>query len=176
MRHVQAALAALALLALPGCGIDDEEAMRDLDQLAEQVMATGGEVVESLEEAGLEVESAVGQGDYCQMEPAPGLTFLLGGRVAETAAYAEQHAVALKALQEEGWQVSDEGEYARPGEQPEPFARLARDDFRLSLDKTSLETSDALVFSLRRDDDCIRVSDGSVQLPDDLEEIPLVEQ
>ena len=176
MRPVRAALAALALLALPGCGIDDEEAMRDLDQLAEQVMATGGEVVESLEEAGLEVESAVGQGDYCQMEPAPGLTFLLGGRVAETAAYAEQHAAALEALKEQGWEVTDEGEYARSGEQPEPYARLARDDFNLSLDETSLEDSDALVFSLRRDDDCIRVSDGSVQLPEDLEEVPLVEQ
>ncbi|WP_341243189.1 hypothetical protein, partial [uncultured Nocardioides sp.] len=99
MRPVRTALVALALLALPGCGVDDEEAMRDLDQLAEQVMATGGEVVENLEEAGLEVESAVGQEDYCQMEPAPGLTFGLGGRVAETA-YAEQHAVALEALQE----------------------------------------------------------------------------
>ena len=166
--------AALALLALPGCGVDDEEAMRDLDQLSEQVMATGGEVVESLEDAGLEVESAVGQGDYCQMEPAPGLTFLLGGRVAATAAYAEQHAVALEALQEQGWEVTDEGEYARSGEQPEPYARLARDDFRLSLDETSREDSDALVFSLRRDDDCIRVSDGSVQLPEDLEEVALV--
>ena len=175
MRPGQTALVALALLALPGCGVDDDEALRDLDQLSEQVMATGGEVVESLEEAGLEVESAVGQGDYCQMEPAPGLTFLLGGRVAETAAYAEQHAVALKALQEQGWEVTDEGEYARAGEQPEPYARLARDDFRLSLDETSLEDSDALVLSLRRDDDCIRVSDGSVQLPDDLEEVPLVE-
>ena len=174
MRPVRTALVALALLALPGCGVDDEEAMRDLDQLAEQVMTTGGEVVENLEEAGLEVESAVGQGDYCQMEPAPGLTFGLGGRVAETA-YAEQHAVALEALQEQGWEVTDEGEHARAGEQPEPYARLARDDFNLSLDETSLEDSDALVFSLRRDDDCIRVSDGSVQLPDDLEEIPLVE-
>ena len=175
MRPVRTALAALALLALPGCGVDDEEALRDLDQLSEQVMDTGGEVVESLKEAGLEVESAVGQGDYCQMEPAPGLTFLLGGRVAETAAYAEQHAVALEALREQGWEVTDEGEYARAGNKPEPYARLARDDFRLSLDETSLEASDALVFSLRRDDDCIRVSDGSVQLPDDLEEVPLVE-
>ena len=175
MRPVRAALAALALLALPGCGVDDEEAMRDLDRLAEQVMATGGEVVESLEEAGLEVERAVGQGDYCQMEPAPGLTFLLGGRVAETAAYAEQHGVAVEALQEQGWEVTDEGEYARSGEQPEPYARLARDDLRLSLDETSLEDSDALVFSLRRDDDCIRVSDGSVQLPEDLKGIPLTE-
>ena len=175
MRPVRAALAALALLALPGCGVDDEEALRDLDQLSEQVMTTGGEVVESLEEAGLEVESAVGQGDYCQMEPAPGLTFLLGGRVAETAAYAEQHAVAVEALREQGWEVTDEGEYARSGEQPEPYARLTRDDFDLSLDETSLEDSDALVFSLRRDDDCIRVSDGSVQLPEDLKGIPLTE-
>ena len=63
MRPVRTALAALALLALPGCGVDDEEALRDLDQLSKHVLATGGEVVDSLEEAGLEVESAVGQGD-----------------------------------------------------------------------------------------------------------------
>lgn len=176
MRPVQTALAGLVLLALAGCGVDDEEAMRDLDQLSEQVMATGGEVVDALEEAGLEVESAVGQGDYCQMEPAPGLTFGLGGSVAETAAYAEQHAVALEALQKQGWEVTDQGEYARAGDKPEPYARLARDDFRLSLDETSLEDSEALVFSLRRGDDCIRVSDGSVRLPEDLEEVPLVEQ
>ena len=175
MRAAQAALAALVLLALPGCGVDDEEAMSDLDQLSEQLLATGGEVVEALEGAGLEVESAVGQGDYCQSEPAPGLTFVVGGRVAETGAYADQHAEALEALQADGWEVTDEGEYARGDEPPMPYARLARDDFHLSLDDTVREDSDALVFSLDRDDDCIRVSDGSVQLPEDLEEIPLVE-
>ena len=114
MRAVQAALAALALLALPGCGVDDEEAMSDLDQLSEQLLATGGEVV-------------------------------------------------------------DEREAARGDEPPLPYARLARDDFHLSLDDTVREDSDALVFSLDRDDDCIRVSDGSVQLPEDLEEVPLIE-
>ncbi|MBM7507682.1 hypothetical protein JOE61_001496 [Nocardioides salarius] len=173
----RAALAAVALLAVavPGCGVDDEDAMGNLEQLSEQVLATAGEVVETLEEAGLEVESAVGQGDHCQMEPAPGLTFGLGGQVAETAPYAEQHAAALEALQADGWEVTDEGEHAQPGEQPEPYSRLSRDDFRLSLDNTVRQGSDALVFGLHRDDDCIRVSDGSVQLPEDLEEVPLVE-
>ena len=175
MRRLQTALTALALLALPGCGVDDGEAMSDLDQLSEQLLATGGEVVEALEGAGLEVESAAGQGDYCQSEPAPGLTFVVGGRVAETAPYADQLAVALEAVQEEGWEVVDEGEYARGDGPPMPYARLARDDFHLSLDDTVREGSDALVFSLDRDDDCIRVSDGSVQLPEDLEEVPLVE-
>ncbi|GHJ58669.1 hypothetical protein NOK12_11870 [Nocardioides sp. OK12] len=169
------AIAALVLLAGSACGIDDEEALDDLEQLSGQVLTTGGEVVDALEEAGLEVESAVGQGDYCQMEPAPGLTFLLGGSVSETEAYAEQHAVALEALQADGWEVTDEGEYAQRGERPKPYSRLSRDDYRLSLDNTVREGSDALVFGLRRDDDCIRVSDGSVQLPDDLKEIPFVE-
>ena len=110
------------------------------------------------------------------MEPAPGLTFGLGGQLTEEAAYAEQHAVALEALEADGWEVTDAGEYPGGDEEGLPYARLSRDTFRLSLDRTVREGSDALVFGVQREDDCIRVPDGSVRLPEDLEEISLVEQ
>ena len=170
-----AGLAAL-LLATSACGVDDEEALGDLDRLAEDVMATGEEIVDGLEEAGVEVDRARGEGDYCQMEPAPGLTFTFGAAMAESAPYAEVYADVVEVLQAQGWEVTDEGEYAQPGEQPQPYARLARDDFTVSVENTVRQGSDALVLGLQQADDCIRVSDGSVQLPEDLEEVPLVEQ
>lgn len=175
MRSRSTVVAAACLVALTGCGASEEEAVADLQGLADDVMSTGAEVVDTLESAGLEVDSARGAGDYCQTEPAPGLTFAFGGRLTEAAAYDEQFAVALDALLAEGWEVASEGDLAEPGEAAHPWANLERDTDRLSLDRTVREGSDALVFGLDSLDDCIRVPDGSVRLPDDLEEIVLVE-
>jgi hypothetical protein len=164
------------LLVTSACGVDDGEALGDLDRLAEDVMATGEEIVDGLEDAGVEVNRARGEGDYCQMEPAPGLTFTFGAEMAESAPYAEVYADVVEVLQAQGWEVTDAGEYARPSGQPEPYARLARDNFTVSIENTVRQGSDALVLGLHQADDCIRVSDGSVQLPEELEEDLLVEQ
>ncbi|NYD57560.1 hypothetical protein BKA08_001798 [Nocardioides marinisabuli] len=149
--------------------------MDDLEVLADDLMARGSEVVEVLEAAGLEVALARGEGDYCQMVPVQGLTFAFGGALTEDVAYAERFRVARDAMVDQGWEVVVEGEYARRGERPHPYVELEREDHRLSLDLTALEGSDALVFGLTRDDDCVRVPGDGVQLPEDLEEVVLVE-
>ena len=172
-------VAALALGAalLAGCGgPSEEDAVADLEALADDVMVTGGEVVATLESAGLEVDGAGGTGAYCQSEPAPGFGFTFAGQLAEGAAYDERVEVAREALVADGWEVVDEGERASEADgAPAPWFNLEREQWRLSLRDTVREGSDTLVFGLDSEGDCIRIPDGSVDIPEDLERVPLDE-
>lgn len=179
--QVVARLAAIALLLVPlgACGAGDDDgderkAREGLDALASGVMENGEDVVDTLDTAGLDVASAEGVGERCQMEPAPGLTFGFGARLTESAAYAEQYDAALDALEDDGWEVTDSGTASVRGAAASAWARLARADYTLALDRTVREGSDALVLGLRRADDCIDVPDGSVGVPTDLERVVLV--
>ena len=129
MRRAGRAVAlALLVVLLSACGASEEEAMDDLEVLADDLMARGSEVVEVLEAAGLEVALARGKGDYCQMVPVQGLTFAFGGALTEDVAYAERFRVARDAMVDQGWEVVVEGEYARRGERPHPYVELERED------------------------------------------------
>lgn len=183
MRRLALVALGVALTALAGCGEDpaadevtQEAALAELEALADDVMSTGGEVVDTLEAAGLEVARAGGKGDYCQSTPRPGFTFALGGELAEGAAYDERFTAARDALVDDGWEADTEGEVTRTGQQePEAWANLRRDDWRLTLRRNPLEGSDALVFALTGLDACIRIPDTTTRVPEDLEEIVLVE-
>ncbi|ANH38177.1 hypothetical protein I601_1746 [Nocardioides dokdonensis FR1436] len=184
MRPLVLVAIVLALAVTAGCGDDSaggepsrEGAVADLEALADDVMTTGGEVVEVLEATGLEVAGARGKGDYCQSTPRPGFTFALGGELAAGAAYDEQVATAREALLDAGWEVETEGEVTRTGDQePEAWVNLVRDDWRLTLRRSGPEGSGALVFGLTGQDACIAIPDTTTRVPDDLEEVTLVEQ
>ena len=186
MRRLTVVAFGLALVTAAGCGEgptadepSERTAVAELESLADDVMSTGGEVVDILEAAGLEVARAGGKGDYCQSTPRPGFTFALGGALAEgsgDAAYDGQFTAARNALVDDGWEVDDEGEVARTGQQqPEAWANLLRDDWRLTLRRDPLKGSDALVFALTGLDACIRIPDTTTRVPEDLEEVPLIE-
>lgn len=182
MRRLALVALGLALVTAAGCGEGpaadeptERTAVAELESLADDVMSTGGEVVDILETAGLEVARAGGKGDYCQSAPRPGFTFALGGELAEGAAYDERFTAARDALVDDGWEVDDEGEVARTGQQqPEAWVNLRRDDWRLTLRRNPLEGSDALVFALTGLDACIRIPDTTTRVPEDLEEVVLV--
>lgn len=155
-----AALAAV-VLALGGCGVDDDKGAGELSALQDTVVEQTRDVIDLLAGAGLEVTRAAGVAEYCQSEPAPGVTYRTGGAVAGTPAeVATQFATAREALLADGWSVVTEGT-----DGTRPWANLGRDDLRLGLSQA--KHGERLLGFAITSTDCIRVEGGGFLDDDD---------
>ncbi|TNM38560.1 hypothetical protein FHP29_15105 [Nocardioides albidus] len=134
--------------------MDDRKSAEELATLQDEVVAQTRAVIDLLGGAGLDVTRAGGVAEFCQSEPAPGVTYRTGGAVAGTPAEAAaQFAAAREALLADGWSVVTEGV-----DGTRPWANLGRDDLRLGLSQAK-HGERLLGFSLTSGD-CIRVEDG----------------
>lgn len=170
---VMVSLAGLLSLLVGGCAAQPsaEEARAGLEQLAEETDGEMRALQDLLAGHGLTVEEARTTVDSCQSTPVPGLGYRAGGRIVGAEDFATRFETALSALQDERWTIESEGtedDGIHAGD-PQPWANLARDEFRVSLKRDIYDPGQALVVGLHRTDDCIRVPDGTSTEYDDLE-------
>ncbi|GAA4082813.1 hypothetical protein ACFFOS_15405 [Nocardioides kongjuensis] len=141
--------------------MDDREGTAELAALQDTVVARTREVVDLLTGAGLEVTRAAGVAEYCQSEPAPGVTYRSGGAVAGTPAEVPaQFAAAREALVAAGWSVVTEG-----ADGTRPWANLGRDGLRLGLSQA--KHGERLLGFAITSSECVRVADGGFLDDDD---------
>ncbi len=158
---VRVLTAAAMLMVAGGCGggVDDEQAGRDLDALQSRIVSETEDAVQALEDAGLTVERAAGIAEYCQTQPAPGVTYRAGGVVTEQGDPADQVAMLRDALTDLGWTVDTEGT------DPTPFANLTRDDLRLAIAVSRRQDEPGTTFGITGP--CIEVSESDFLHGDD---------
>jgi hypothetical protein len=141
--------------------VDDRKGAAGLAALQDAVLTQTREVIDLLAGAGLEVTRAAGVAEYCQSEPAPGVTYRSGGAVAGTPEdVPAQFAAAREALLADGWAVVTEGT-----DGTRPWANLGRDDVRLGLSQAR-HGEQLLGFAITSSE-CVRVEDGGFLDDDD---------
>jgi hypothetical protein len=161
-RGTSLAAAALAVvLVLGGCGVDEQKGAAELSTLQDSVVTQTRAVIDLLAGAGLEVTRAAGVAEYCQSEPAPGVTYRSGGAVAGTPGeLPARFAAAREALLAGGWSVVTEGT-----DGTRPWANLGRDDLRLALSQA--KHGERLLGFAITSSACVRVEDGGFLDDDD---------
>lgn len=154
------ALVAASLL-LVGCGDETpEESAEALAAQQERVLAEMEDAVAAVTDAGLDVDSATGAAETCNMPPDEGATYRAGGKVAQAKPVdnAAQVAAIRDALVDIGWTLE------RDGTDPEPYATLTRDDLRAGVSVSRRIDDPGVTFGITAP--CVSVNDD-YRLPDD---------
>lgn len=165
VRRSLALLAACLLLA--GCDETPEESQQGLVDQQERVLAEMEDAVAAVGEAGLDVRTATGAAETCNMPPDEGATYRAGAKVAQADPVddAAQVASIRDALVGLGWTLE------RDGVDPEPYATLTRGDLRAGVSVSRRIDEPGVTFGITAP--CLSVNDD-YDLPPDNPEVDLL--
>lgn len=163
MRIAVVATVLVGMLAatITGCSTAAADPRAELESKAAVLDAAAQDVLEAVDAAGHAGATARGSVDVCQSEPAPGVSYGVGGKVKiGDDLHGAFEAVAAQ-LQEAGWVATGD----KPGGE-NPSGRFTREDVTLDVKTGGFSSggtrygADEMEFGLRIADPCVRIPDG----------------
>lgn len=159
MRTIGALAALLLAVTLGGCMSepDSKESATSLRESRATIIEAVKATSRTLTAGGTTVADAKGGYSSCGSAPTDAIEYRGGGRVDGPATpLAERIQSAVRALEAEGWKVTD----SSFEDKPRPYARLGWKGLKLSLDGDVRQGSEAMVFTVTGS--CIRAARGQM--------------